>query len=111
MYERKRMDLDAVVDNELLTRQADALVGNEAVGERTRRIAHIHHDLNFFRQFKVLEIRLFDGKLQLSSIHEPRCAFGATHRNFLAALDRVRSGAGADDAGYAELPRNDGRMT
>mmetsp|Transcript_5226 Transcript_5226/g.12433 ORF Transcript_5226/g.12433 Transcript_5226/m.12433 type:complete len:481 (+) Transcript_5226:192-1634(+) len=100
---------DGVVDDELETGQANALVGELTEAEGRLRIANVHHDLQAYlgKLTQVLNVLL---ELQLTLVDVPGVALGTGHSDGVALLDLVRSISATDDGRDAKLPGNDGCM-
>ena len=106
--ERERMGLDVARDNELLARQADAIVRDEGKREGLFRIGDVHHDLRA-RAFDLVQIRAFDVEWQPAFVNH-RCPLRAGDGDLLAVFERVVPCSVPTIAGKSELATDDRRV-
>ena len=104
------MNADMGVDDELLAGQANAVIGNLALGESLLRNGQVHHDLGLGLG-QVGEVEPIDFELQQPFINMALLALGAGNGDLLAVLDLLGAVAGTDDAGNAQLTGDNGGMT
>ncbi len=103
------MDADVLVDDELQTGQADAVVGNGGDVECVFRVAHVHHDLRA-RPLQVLEVHALHVVLEDAVVDIADLPLGAGDGRLFRLPQGLGALPGPDDAGHAELAAHDGRM-
>src|SRR5437762_11173741 len=110
MRQRHRMNLNAIGDDELDARQADAVARQFPPTKRAARAGDIEHDRRA-RFWQLLQADFLLGEIEQSVVNKAFVALSAGERHLLAIAQNFCRLSRADDCRNAELAADDRRMT